>query len=246
METLSGRNIQYYQMELKSKSYKFIRKQINDLFRKSRKYLFTFYRSNNCKYNPKEIKYEIIEKRLLKSNNKGDLSIRLQNKLTIEELTKLGKELKEKLFNNLDVTYINYYIPEINLDAAWAITHFFQDKQDFQIIGISISKEEEFMEIINNEKRNVIGQWVDESPYGGGLITLFKKDKKVFLENIYKDRSKSLKEQISIDISEGTKYEDKQPSGSEEYIIVDKMGLLKYFDPDGLVFEIKKQKYKLG
>ena len=38
----------------------------------------------------------------------------------------------------------------------------------------------------------------------------------------------------------GTKFEDKESTGSGEYIIVDKFGVLKYFDPDGLLFEIKK------
>ena len=121
----------------------------------------------------------------------------------------------------------------------------YQILNDFQIIGIDTQKEKEFLEIIKNEKRDIIGQWIDESPYGGGLLILFKENGKIFFEQIYKDNSKSIKEQKMMKSSKGIRFEDVESSGSGEYTIVNKSGTLKYFDPDGLLFTITKN-YKKG
>lgn len=244
MRRLCGRNIKYYQICLEERSYKFHRKKIKDKYKDSQKYFGEFYRAKSSENLPAIVKYEIVEQKNQLIFGKGDLSIRLESKLTKSELTSLGVELKDKLYRNAERVYINYYLPDSSLDVAWAITHFIKDKKTFQILGFSISQEKEFINIMKKEHRKIIGQWLDESPYVGRIMTLLQDDGKVYLEEIYKDKSKSLEEQISKKVSDGIRYENKKPNGSGEYLIITTNGTLKYYDQEGLLVQIKKKVYR--
>ncbi|MCK4661296.1 MAG: DUF2971 domain-containing protein [Bacteroidales bacterium] len=240
MKRLAGRDLRYYQILLDEKTYKFTKEQITDKYLNSKKYLFEIYRNEKA---DDVVRYEIIETKYRQPYNKGELTIRLDCKITTTELEDLGHQLKEKLFRSAEVLYVFYYLAETDMqNRAWAITHFENDKKTISIQGLTIEKENRFLGQIETDKRDIIGQWIDEE-YLNSLMTLYKKDKKIYLETLYSDDSNSNKEQNSETVQGGIKYED-IPNKHGEYFIVDIDGVLKYYSEDGLFNTIKKQPAK--
>jgi hypothetical protein len=155
MKRLAGRNLQYYQIHLDERSYKFTRHKVADKYENSKKYLFEIYRDeelNNI------VKYSVINIVYHQPDNKGELSIQLDSKITKTELADLGRQLKEKLFRKAERIYIFYYLKsDILNNYAWGLTHYDSEKETIEICGITIDKKDEFSEIARNDKRLVIG-----------------------------------------------------------------------------------------
>jgi hypothetical protein len=232
MSRLSGRQLKHYQIHLDEKNYRFYRVEVGDKYSESKKYLFEF---------EGEIKtgYKLLEYKYSKVHKKGILSVQLQTRITKDDLFKLGNELKEKLFRKSEIVYIFYHLADqINADSAWGITHFRIDKVDVNILGLTISEEEFLKELIINDKRDVIGHWIDDS-FAGGLLTLFKDNDKIFLETFFKDQSKIISKQKISNVSNGQRYDDEKQNSHGEYIIVDKICNLNYHSPEG-IFKILK------
>lgn len=244
MERLQGRGISYYQIQLDDKSYSFYRAKVPDSFEISQKYLFEFYRERESQNNQR-IKYKILTREYLR-HYKGRLTVELENKVSENDLVELGTELKRKLFFKAERLYVFYSLFGCVSESAWAYTHFDGDKISVQILGLKIEDEFVFCRVIQNDTRHIIGHWIDSSPFSG-LLTLFTVDNKVYLENLYADQSKSIKEQNVVKVPDGIRYQDAKENKHGEYLIVDHNGFLNYYSKEGLFrkiprFHIKRNK----
>jgi hypothetical protein len=238
MFALKGRNIIYYQITLKEKSYSFIREKVDDKYLDSEQYLFKYYRKVNSK-TTEIIDFEIIEKKYQRPFKKANLTIKLDSKLNETELEDLGNQLKSKLFRSAEIIYIFYHLKKIKQhNTAWAITHFQPDGKTISILGLRLEDELRFIEKMNKDERTVLGHWIDET-FLNSLITLFEENGKTYLEILFKDESESIKEQIVTKVKGGIRYENVDNKHGE-YILVDKKGVLNYYSEDGLFNEIEK------
>lgn len=234
MKSLSGRDIKYFQISLNEKSYSFYPIEISDKYENAQKYLFNYYREYSV------VKYKILEQNYLSQFNKGELSISLEHKLTEKELKNLGLQLRNKLFKSAEVVYVFYYLAETDIqNRAWAITHFEKDKKTISIQGLTIDEENQFLEQIEKDNRDIIGHWIDEA-YLNSLMTLYKKDNKVYLDTLCINEKSSIKEQKTSILDDGVRYED-IPNKHGDYFIIDLDGVLYYYSVDGLFNTIKKQ-----
>lgn len=237
MERLQGRGISYYQIQLDDKSYSFYREKVTDSFEISKKYLFEFDQERESQNNQR-IKYKILTREYL-GHFKGRLTIELENKMSENELVVFGAELKRKLFFKAERLYVFYSLFGCVSDSAWAYTHFEGDKISVQILGLKIEDEFAFCKVIQNDTRNIIGHWIDSSPFSG-LLTLFSVDNKVYLENLYADQSKSIKEQNVVRVPDGIRYQDAKENKHGEYLIVDHDEFLNYYSKEGLFRKIPR------
>lgn len=237
METLAGRGIEYFQIRLITNSYIFTREKIPDLFKDSKKYLFELHRKTNeiIKYSIHEISYGTPYK-------KGMLSIVLDSKITKQELTKLGEDLRKKLFRSAERVFIFYYlINDLNKSYAWGLTNYHKSEKTISINGLTKQEEKVLIERIKNDQRNVIGHWIDESNLKS-LYTIYENNGVVFLETFYNKKNIVTIEQIVTKNGSGVKYQDIDDKHNE-YIIIDKKGLLNYYSEDGIFNIIKKTTY---
>lgn len=246
MRRLKGRGINYYQISLDEKSYRFYASEVKDEFKSCHKYMFKIYRELNSK-TPTVIDYEIIEQKYESVYNKGTLTLMLSEKITLDELTILGKELKEKLYKDSERLYIFYMIPSLfGKLGAWAITHFLHEENQIEIMGLSINEEEYLHGIImKKDSRNIIGKWLDESPYASSILILYKEDHKYFLETIFKDDSSSIKEKTASALNIGIRYDDIGGNQHGEYFIVDNE-TLSYYSEDGLFNRLEKNYHTIS
>ena len=160
-------------------------------------------------------------------------------KITKQELTKLGENLRKKLFRGAERIFIFYYLTnDLNKSCAWGLTNYHKSEKTISINGLTIEEEKILIERIKNDKRNVIGHWIDESNLKS-LYTIYENNGVVFMETFYNEKNIVTKEQIVTKTSSGVKYQDIDDKHNE-YIIIDKKEVLNYCSEDGVFNIIEK------
>jgi hypothetical protein len=133
MEALKGRNIKYYQMILKNRSYDLDRVEVEDKFKNSQPYLLEMWRVKSVE----KVGYKILKKKkLLGTETIIKLWIELSAKITQNELEELAYGLKEKLGGGFEKVFISYLVR--GEEGSWALSYFYPDKApELKILGSS-------------------------------------------------------------------------------------------------------------
>ena len=142
------------------------------------------------------VKYTIIDSsRLL--NKKCSLDIRLQQKVSKEFLKRLALKLRADEPKSYERMFIVYYLPGMTPGAgAWATTHF-GPNLEVKILGMTIEEEKKLKPKSKAPVSDIIGEWLDETPFIGGKTTILKKNGKILMICEFKDGSSSEKEMSS-------------------------------------------------
>ena len=90
-----------------------------------------------------------------------------------------------------------------------------------------------------DKKEVLVGQWIDESPYALGIVTIIKRGSKTIIkEKIQKYES----EKDGRVVKQGQSYKISYDNNSGEYYIIDSNGNLSIYDNQGLITKYKKIK----
>lgn len=234
MDRLQGRGIKYFQMYIEDNSYRFREKLVKDTYENVQPYLFQIPKKNGI------ISYEIIKKTFCQYAKKGMIDIKLEHKISEEQLESIALQLKQKIFRKAERVFMSYLLPDMkNGNGAWATTHFESNKFNIRINGFTIEQEDKLVDIFAADTRNIIGRWLDPSPFSNHGLTLFKNDSGIFLERNFSDGSNSTKELKPSNTNEGVRYDDFEENSHGEYFTVDSHGTLHYFSPEGKFMELK-------
>ncbi len=188
---------------------------------------------------PKAVSYTIIGKHIL-PGIKRSLDIRLNRKVSEGVLKSIALKLKNSDPKSYDRTFIGYYLPGMKVDSGcWATTHF-NPNLEVRILGLTVKQEESLKQQPADASREVIGTWLDERPFGGGRITLFRKDGKLLMENTYKDGSAGTAELSEKRSQDGRRFDYKPDRGNGEYYLINSKGELQQLDRDGPFMTAKK------
>lgn len=186
-----------------------------------------------------DVTYSIIDSDIM-PGIKRSLDVRLNKKVSEGTLRAIALKLKAQDSRSYDRTFICYYLPDMELDAgAWATTHF-NPNLDVKILGLTAEQEESLKQQADDPSQEVIGSWLDERPFVGNRITIFRQNGKIFMENTYKDGSSGKKEIIGKFSTSGKKFEDKKENGFGEFYLIDNQGNLQLWDQDGIISTAKK------
>lgn len=82
-----------------------------------------------------------------------------------------------------------------------------------------------------NAERQSIGRWIDNDPYAGSTIEIFKENRKFYMRKKYKDGSGGIEEVFQIRKSV---YQIKNPVNGDHYVI-NSMNQLEIRDNAGLI-----------
>nr|WP_255233414.1 DUF2971 domain-containing protein [Aliifodinibius salipaludis] len=236
MDRMKGRGINYYQINLKDDSYKYEREPVCDIYDDATAYLFEI----PTEKNQQSSEYEIVEKTYKQYADKGMITVQLPKKITENQLSQIAHDIKEKVFQRASRVFMTYYLPHMKYgEGAWATTHYKSDYFDISIKGLTITQEERIINELQNETRNFIGKWIDETPFLSCGLVLYQKNGDIFLERIYPNGDKSEKQKIASQTSQGTRYDDSETNTHGEYIVVKENGVLKFYSPDGVFKTLK-------
>nr|WP_321237556.1 hypothetical protein [uncultured Psychroserpens sp.] len=174
--------------------------------------------------------------------NKTSIDIRLNGRITIEQLKAIGLKLKNDR-PSMQKLWAFYYLPENEIgNGAWAITHF-KPKLEVKILG---STKESFQEL--NSKLvsgNILGIWLDNDALAPNKLFLVREHNKLIMKTIYAKSSITNGGEILEDLLKTkknglTKYNYENNHG--EYYIIEKNGNLGLYDKNGKFKEAKKVK----
>ncbi len=170
------------------------------------------------------------------NTNKMTIYIQIPEQLNKTQLREIAYELKEKnsKYENL---YIFYLLPNMKIGAgAWATSHY-NPNLDIKIIGIDKTIEDK-LKNIKLPKGEIIGKWLDSSPYMENSIIIYKTNGVYKMTRNYKDDSKSEKNLQSSKISGKLRFEYKNKFG--EYFLIENDGSLGLYDENGLITTAKE------
>ena len=134
--------------------------------------------------NTKNLNYKIEKKDFVKKE-KASFDIRLDKKVSNEEIKWIANEIKKNnpWFNRY---FIMYYLPNMKLwNWAWATSNF---NPDLKIEILWMTKKEENKTKNNLPKWEIIWKWIDNWIIWK-TIFIFKKNNKYIKREIYKDGS---------------------------------------------------------
>jgi hypothetical protein len=125
--------------------------------------------------------------------------------------------------------------------VGWATSHFNPDLK-IRILGLTVEQEQALKQEPEDMSRNVVGYWLDESPFVGNRTTIFQKNGKLYMENVYKDGSRGETELIDKKSSFGRRFDKADGSGSDSgaHWIIDSNGDLQLRDSMGWISTAKK------
>ncbi len=186
-----------------------------------------------------DVTYSIIDSDTF-LDYKRSLDVRLNKKVSEETLRAIALKLKAQDSRNYERTFICYYLPDMEVGAgAWATTHF-NPNLDVRILGLTAEQEETLKQQPDDPSREVIGSWLDESPFIGNRITIFRQNGKLFMENKYKDGSSGKKEIVEKLSGKKRTFRNKEGSSFGEFYFIDTQGNLQLWDKDGIISTAKK------
>lgn len=109
-----------------------------------------------------------------------------------------------------------------------------------KILGLSVEEEQELVAEPTPAPRQIIGRWLDESPYVGGRITIFRERGKIFIEQRFKDGSVLNEELVERADRLGRWFDKAERSGHGDHWILDSNGDLLVRDREGTIATAKK------
>ncbi|QUN05100.1 hypothetical protein KDN34_12870 [Shewanella yunxiaonensis] len=173
---------------------------------------------------------------------KRSVDVRLDKKVSAEVLKTIALKLKNSELKKYERTFIAYYLPDMKVGAgAWATTHF-DPELEVKILGLTADEEDKMARAAKSSSTDSVGIWMDDRPYAGATITIYRKNKKLYLESKYKDGSSSIEEMAESRTAVGTKLVEKGGNPHGEYFLLDKNGNLQAGGKNGIFLKYKKIK----
>ena len=235
MKRLKGRGIKYYQIEQIQKTYKFIQKNVSDIYGNEVTYMCTIPKTKNRNF---VVNYKITEKEFYKINGKASIKIELDSKIEEDEIISISKIIKSDIFPKADRIFISFMIKGmLEGEGYWAIAKFEGENLEISINGLSFAQEKSFINSLKKDTRNTIGMWIDETPFMCSSMILLEENEEVILETKYRDNSISKEKFKPTKLDIGTRYNKSERDIHGEYFIVYNNGILKYFSEEGEVFK---------
>lgn len=178
---------------------------------------------------PKDVSYEILRASRI-PKIKCSLDIRLNRKVSEDVLRAIAMKLRSQEGEGYERMFIAYYLPSMEVGSgAWATSHF-NPTLKIEILGLATEQEKSLMNEPNDPSRRVIGKWLDNRPFAGGIIIIYQKNGTLMIERKFKDGSNLSEELIERAKSRARTFEKKRDRRDAEYYVIDQGGNLQIRD----------------
>ena len=184
------------------------------------------------------VDYSIVDSDIRPGIKRG-LDVRIDKKLSEDELRRLAFEIRDSDPNTYKRTFICYYLPDMKVGAgAWATTHF-NPELEVRILGLTVQEEHSFTAKVDDPSREFIGKWLDEQLYQGNRAVIFKEDGRVLLENTFGDGGTVRTELLETASQRGRRFENAGGSKAGDYYLITSSGTLEVWDNEGLISQAR-------
>ena len=188
---------------------------------------------------PADVTYTVIDETKL-PGIKRSVDIRLNKHVSEATLTAIAKAVRASDGSDYQRIFIGYYLPDMQVDAGyWATTHYNPDL-DVRILGLSADAAAKLSAKPESTDRDEIGRWLDESPFAGKRIVIFRDKGKLIMESTYKDGSIGTNEIVETKSPLGRRFNKPGGSTAGDHWILDSNGHLQLRDDEGLISTAKQ------
>ncbi len=175
-------------------------------------------------------------------DDRRTVQVRLDKKVSAETLKIIAQNIKNAEHAKFQRTFIIYYLPDMKVGSGgWATSHF-EPNLKVSILGLTAKEENAITQDAKTASAglDVVGIWLDEDAYAGATITIYRENKKLYVESKYKDGSESTAEMTETKLNNGTKMVEKSGNPHGEYLVLDKNGALQAGGKNGIFLTYKK------
>jgi hypothetical protein len=175
---------------------------------------------------------------------KRTVEVVVDQPLTEEQLRGIANEIRESKATRYDRTFIGYRLAEQSVDMYWATTHY-NPSLKVEIAGMTVGQQKQLGDMPISEDWDLIGKWLDLTPYVGGEIFIYIKNGKTYKRNAFlvglvRDREvlvDSVRDREVVESTSplGRRFDDVSGSKFGDHWIIDSMGNLQYWDEDGWI-----------
>lgn len=164
---------------------------------------------------------------------KRSVDVRVQKKISEEQLRTLALKLKAKNPNQFERTFICYYLPGMLVDSgAWATTHF-NPELEVKVLGLTGEEEKKLRKMPEVKHPGSLGDWFLEDDAFPGRISIYKEDGMYYMEKMYQDGNSSKDQLVEKDFKGGRKFMKVKLSGPKnDYYVIKSNGDLQIWSLD--------------
>lgn len=182
--------------------------------------------------------YEIIKAERT-GTIKSDITVRLNRKISQEELRNVAMALREKEPRDTARVFITYWLPgmEVGKTAAWATTHFDPDLNVF-VIGMTLEQEKKLLKDKESVSGKVIGVWLSDMY---GKYTIYEEGSNYAIKIEYFDGSSGTNRLEKYKLRGEVAFRETD-NGHGEYYLIGESGGLGLYDTMGLITAMRRIK----
>ncbi|NOX55980.1 MAG: hypothetical protein GXP27_16360 [Planctomycetes bacterium] len=187
------------------------------------------------------LSYKIVESESVPPH-KRSLTVILDRKVSEAALRDLALRLKAQSSQRYERTFITYYLPGMTINAgAWATTHFNPDLQ-VRIFGLTLEQEKKLVSEPVPAGWDVLGRWLDERPFFGKRVTIFRQAGTLYVEEKYPDGSAVKKKLLERKTPRGRRLQTSimRDSDAGDHWLLRPDGTLELRDNEGLIATLRK------
>jgi len=176
------------------------------------------------------------------TSSKCILDIRLQNRISEEEIALLAEDIHEKEASDCSPLYIYYFLPDEKpgIDIAWAYS-FFTPQLEVKINGLDLDEEATLLASTPEVSGKQIGYWLNDYDLLSHTISFNYLDGVYTMTTEFTDGSGETKN-IYLHTINGEERYYQNPEYIGVYYVVRPDGNLALFDNLGLIYSIKPVK----
>lgn len=182
-------------------------------------------------------KYQIINEESM-HNIKTSITVRLQKEQTKDTLRMIANQLRNDGRTKYQKIFIFHLLPEMEKGkGAWATTHF-NDNLEVEILGMTKESIKELIADSESIPGTLVGKWLSNYPYMGGVYTIFKENNQLKLKVKYQVGSGSTEDLITKN-SKGKTIYKVRGCVNDDYYLINSKNELEIHDNEGLIVRMK-------
>jgi hypothetical protein len=188
---------------------------------------------------PGDVDYTIVSDESLRTV-KRTIEIRLNKRVSQSVLRSIAMTLHSSNPSKFERAFIGYHVDGVETGGTyWATTHF-NPNLDIRILGLTDEEADSLSRSAKHDSRNVIGNWIDDSPSLGKKTTIYRDGGKMFMDLAYKDGSIGTKVIRELQSPLGRRFQTLEDSIAGDHWIIDSDGNLQLHDDEGWISTANK------
>lgn len=162
--------------------------------------------------------YKVIAEEKTEANRTVD--VRIDRRLDEAEVTAIANAIVNREPKPFTRTIVNFVLPLAKPgEPAWASASLVRELK-VKIPGLRLDEERQFVAEARADRRDVIGHWLTSTPATPGRLTIYKENKRLYVEWRMRSGVRTRDEVTETRTSSGRRFDLKSAANDDHFVIV--------------------------